>query len=60
MAKPAPRPFRNHRNNDYKGSARMKNDDRFSGVTRLVPWALVVGFVLLLWMVLTTGLRPPA
>jgi len=38
----------------------MKDDDRFSGLNRVVPWALVIGFVLLLWMVLTTGLRPPA
>jgi len=38
----------------------MKDDDRFPGLMRVVPWALVIGFVLLLWMVLTTGLRPPA
>jgi hypothetical protein len=38
----------------------MRKDDRFSVVTRVVPWALVIGFVLLLWLVLTTGLRPPA
>jgi len=35
----------------------MSKNDKFSGVTRMVPWALVIGFVLLLWMVLTTGLR---
>jgi hypothetical protein len=36
----------------------MNDDDKFGGVGRITSWALVLSFVLLLFLVLTTGLRP--
>ncbi len=36
----------------------MNDDDKFAPVNRIASWALVLSFVLLLFLVITTGLRP--
>ena len=37
----------------------MSGDDKYSGLMRVVNWAGVFGMLILLFVVLTAGLRPP-
>jgi len=37
----------------------MNGDDKYAGLMRVVSWAGVFGVLILLFVTLSTGLRPP-